>query len=228
MDTQVLVVDPAPIALRGYEALLRSEPDLTLSATVQTNAEALASLRASPPDLVVTELQLKEGGGLGLIRQLTAPAEGPEVLVVSHYDEIIFGRRALRAGARGYLEKEAPSDEVVRAIHTVKDGRFHLSDALQNVIMNSYTGRKSGTPTEDLTDRELEVFNKIAAGLSTREIADRLHISVKTVQTHRANVMEKLGIETKEKLIRYAVIWSLGRSDRKGEPPSRSPVEPEP
>ena len=222
MNTQILVVDPAPVALKGYEALLRSEPDLTLSDTAQTNPEALAFVRASRPDLVVTELQLEEGGGLGLVRQLTSRQEGPNVLVVSHLEEIVFGRRALQAGARGYLEKEATCDELLRAIRTVEDGRFYLSDALQNVVMNSYTGRRSGTSTEALTDRELEVFNEIAAGLSTREIADRLHISIKTVQTHRASVMDKLEIETKEKLIRYAVIWSLDRSARESKRPSRS------
>jgi DNA-binding NarL/FixJ family response regulator len=213
MDLQILAVDPAPIALRGYDALLRSEPGLTLSSTAQTNAEALASVRSSSVDLVITELRFEKGGGLGLVRQLAAPAKGHNVLVVSHLEETVFGRRALQAGARGYLEKKATGDALLEAIRTVGDGQFYLSDALQNVVMNSYTGRASGTSTEELTDRELEVFNKIAAGLTTREIADRLHISVKTVQTHRANIMNKLDIETKEKLIRYAVVWSFDHTN---------------
>lgn len=209
MKKRILAVDPHPLTLNGYDDLLKTEPDLELAGIAQNPTTALRLAREKSPDAVVTEFYFEKGGGLQLIKHLNTNTPEIGILVVSYFDDLLFVSRSIEAGAKGFLHKSSGSDNVVEALRSILDGGLYLSPPLQKIAAGSLTGNKSTTDLDALTDRELEVFNKIAAGLTTREMAERLHISVKTVQTHRANIMDKLGIDTKEKLVRRAVIWSL-------------------
>jgi DNA-binding NarL/FixJ family response regulator len=214
MPEQILIVDDHSIVRRGYRSLLAGTPDLEVVGEAGTGDKALSRLDAEPDlDLLITDLQLPGMSGLELIRRGTSRDPSLRVLAVSMYEEAIYGERALKAGAHGYVRKTGADASVVEAARTVLGGDYHLSDALQRRIVRRYARPgETGDPLSSLTDRELEVFEKIGLGLSTREIADRLFISIKTVQTHRKSIQKKLGIDTIEKLIRRAVISAIRAS----------------
>ena len=209
MNNRILAIDPHPITLKGYDSMLSDEPDLSLSKAVTTGAEGLAYVREHDVELALTELRFQEGGGFELVKQLDTAAPNLDVLIVSCCEATAFGSRTLQAGAQGYLQKDEATETLLEAIRTVLAGGVYLNSSLQEMTVRRYAEGNSGRALAPLTDRELEVFNAIGAGASTREIGEYLHISMKTVQTHRANIMEKLGFESKEKLIQYAAIWTL-------------------
>jgi len=212
---RVFLVEDHPIIRRGYRSLLDSEPNVTVVGEADTAEETLSALESDrPPDLVVVDLGLDGMSGLELIKRLTAEYAGIRILVVSMYEETLYGERALQAGAHGYVRKKEADAVIVDAIQSVLDGNYYLSDDLQRRVLSRYTGDGAGASVlKELSDRELEVFERIGRGLSTREIADDLHISMKTVQTHRSNIQEKLGIDTIEKLMRRAVLWTVRQSE---------------
>jgi DNA-binding NarL/FixJ family response regulator len=172
-----------------------------------------ASEAGTPPDLVVVDLGLEGMSGLELIKRLTRALPDLRILVVSMYEETLYGERALQAGAHGYVRKQKADAVIVDAVQSVLKGNYFLSADLQQRVVHRYTGDGRETSVlESLTDRELDIFERIGRGLSTREIAEDLHISMKTVQTHRSNIQEKLGVDTIEKLMRRAVLWTVRRS----------------
>jgi DNA-binding NarL/FixJ family response regulator len=212
---RIFIVEDHPIIRRGYRSLLDAEPNLQVVGEADTAEEALAYIDAAePPDLVVVDLGLDGMSGLELIKRLTSSHAGIRILVISMYEETLYGERALQAGAHGYVRKKEANTVIVDAIQDVLDGNYYLSEDLQRRVLRRYTGQKrqGETGLERLTDRELDVFERIGRGLSTREIAEELHISIKTVQTHRSNIQEKFGSDTVEKLMRRAVLWTIRRS----------------
>jgi len=212
---RIFIVEDHPIIRRGYRSLLDAEPNLRVVGEADTAEEALSSIDANqPPDLVVVDLGLDGMSGLELIKRLTSSHDGIRILVISMYEETLYGERALQAGAHGYVRKKEANTVIVDAIQDVLDGNYYLSEDLQRRVLSRYTGqnRQEGTGLEQLTDRELDVFERIGRGLSTREIAEDLHISIKTVQTHRSNIQEKFGTDTVEKLMRRAVLWTIRQS----------------
>jgi DNA-binding NarL/FixJ family response regulator len=208
-------VEDHPVMRRGYRSLLSKESDLEVVGESGTGEEALDAISDDdPPDLVVVDLGLEGMSGLELIKRLTTQWADVRILVVSMYEETLYGERALQAGAHGYVRKSEADDVIVDAIRSVLDGSFFLSDDLQKRVLQRYTGHgKDESILETLSDRELEVFERIGRGLSTREIAEELHISIKTVQTHRSNIKDKLGTETIEKLMRRAVLWTIQEAE---------------
>lgn len=212
---RIFVVEDHPIVRHGYRALFDSTRELNVIGEAGTAEEALSTLESVPvPDLLVVDLQLTGMSGLELIKRITASDSSIRILVVSVYEETLCGERTLQAGAHGYVGKWESGRVIIEAAKTVLAGRYYLSDRLERRVFSQYAGRGGRTegPIQRMTDRELEVFEKIGLGLSTREVADRLHISMRTVQTHRKSIQEKLGIDTIEKLMRKAVLWTDQKS----------------
>jgi DNA-binding NarL/FixJ family response regulator len=218
MSNRVFIVDDHPIVRRGYRSLLESASNLDVMGEAATGEAALSAVQeaseaGTPPDLVVVDLGLEGMSGLELIKRLTRALPDLRILVVSMYEETLYGERALQAGAHGYVRKQKADAVIVDAVQSVLKGNYFLSADLQQRVVHRYTGDGRETSVlESLTDRELDIFERIGRGLSTREIAEDLHISMKTVQTHRSNIQEKLGVDTIEKLMRRAVLWTVRRS----------------
>jgi DNA-binding NarL/FixJ family response regulator len=205
-----LLVDDHPFMRAGLGALIDRQPDLAVCGEAGNPAEAFAQLRDTKPDLVLTDLTMPGRSGLEFIKDLLAAAPALTVLVISMHDEAVYAERALRAGARGYIMKEAGGENLLAAIRQVLRGEVYVSPKMSARILENLSGarpRGSSSPIEKLTDREFEVFQLIGQGKSTRDIAAQLSLSPKTVDVHRANIKEKLGLQDATALIRHAVRW---------------------
>jgi DNA-binding NarL/FixJ family response regulator len=188
--------------------LIGHEPDLTVCCEAATAAEALKAIAACMPDVAVVDLSLKGSSGLELLKDIKVRYPRLPVLVLSMSDENVFAERALRAGARGYMMKEEAAEKVLEAIRCVMAGRVYLSEAMASRLLHQYVdGRTdaSSSPVDRLSDRELEVFQLIGRGLGTGEIARRLHLSPKTIETYRAHIKEKMRLETATELLQHAI-----------------------
>ena len=208
--TRILVVDDHPIVRQGLERLFESEPDLVVTAGCETSDEALQLIDRQEFDIVMLDIGLKKGSGLDLIGQIRARSEDLPILVLSMHQERFYAERVLRAGAQGYLMKQGDPSEVVPAVRRVLDGELYLSPTLSDELLRrAVDGKESGVAqTEQLSDREAEVVRLIGGGLSTREIAEELNLSVKTIESYRANVKRKLGLRSGSELARFAYDWS--------------------
>lgn len=207
---RVLLVDDHPFMRAGLAQLIDHQPDLMVCGEAGNPAEALQALAAAKPDLVLSDLTMPGRSGLEFIKDLRAAHEDLTILVVSMHDESVFAERALRAGARGYIMKEAGGENLLAAIRQVLRGEVYVSPRMSARILEGISGarpRASKSPIESLTDREFEVFQLIGQGKSTRDVAQQLHLSPKTVDVHRANIKEKLGLTDTTALIRHAVRW---------------------
>lgn len=206
----VLIVDDHPLVRAGLASRISLEPDLKIFGQASSEAEALDLIRDEQPDLAVIDVSLKGSNGLDLVRQIHNRFSAVRVLVISAFREAIYGERALRAGALGYLNKQESDDKLVEAIHTVLKGRRFVSHSMtQRLVSQALDGSPELNGVERLTDRELEVFRMIAEGHSSGMIANKLFISTHTVDTHRENIKRKLGTRNASELTRYAVQWLL-------------------
>jgi len=207
---RILIVDDHPIVRQGLKRLIDQHADLVVCAEAGDGHEALDAIRASKPDAAIVDIMLAEASGIELIKDIKARYPDVAILVLSYHDEVIYAERALRAGAAGYIMKDESAEELVNALCRVLSGAVYLSEGMASRMLTQLVGGASpaaGSPVERLTDRELEVFEMIGRGKSTREIAEALHLSVKTIESHRAHIKEKLGLETGTELVRYAVTW---------------------
>jgi len=207
---RVFIVDDHPVVCQGLARLLHCEGDLECSGEADNAADALQNLLASPPDLAVVDLMLKDSNGMDLIRQIRQHLPDTPVLVMSMHSDSFYVERVLRMGVRGYLCKEEASDQVLLAIRRVLGGDIYLSDAMSTRLIGKLVvdQRRPGLSSiERLTDREMEIFQLIGRGMVTRIIAAKLGLSVKTVETHRANIKGKLNIGTTTELLQRAVQW---------------------
>jgi DNA-binding NarL/FixJ family response regulator len=203
---RVLLVDDHPIVRHGLAAIIDDEPDLVVSGEASTFDEALTTLGKEVPDIVVSDISLGATSGLELIRTIKAAHPTLPILVVSIHDEAYYAERALRAGAAGYLTKQAAPETVVKAIRKVLEGGTWLSEETAARLWPEGAA-DARSPVEGLSDREMEVFDAIGRGLGTREIGEALKISIKTVETHRAHIKEKLGLKNATELIQAATRW---------------------
>jgi DNA-binding NarL/FixJ family response regulator len=204
------IVDDHPLLRLGLRTLLSRDPNLRIVAECGDGACALNCMRKHRPDAVVLDITLPGGtDGLELIKQMLSEAPNTAILVLSVHDENLYASRVLSAGARGYLMKDAPPEHFLGAIRTVLAGEISVSPALaQRLVRRAVDGRMAPMdPSKSLSDRELEVLFRIGRGQSSMEIAAALHISVKTVETHRAKLRRKLALRTGAELMRYAVAW---------------------
>lgn len=206
---RILIVDDHPLVRAGFKALIGNEPDLQVCGEAASFGEAMQLVEEASPNLVIVDLSLASGSGLELIKRLRARYPAIRQLVCSMHDESLFAERVLKAGANGYINKQEVTDHVVEAIRLVMDGGTYLSTHLTQRMLQSMTGGRPSSVV-DLTDRELEVFSLIGQGIGTSQIAEQLHLSVKTVETHREKIKKKLNLASASELARYAVQWSLG------------------
>jgi DNA-binding NarL/FixJ family response regulator len=207
---RVLLVDDHPFMRAGLGQLIDSQPDLVVGGEAGNPAEALQALARQRPDLILTDLTMPGRSGLEFIKDLRAAHPEIPILVVSMHDEAVYAERVLRAGARGYIMKEAGGENLLGAIRQVLRGEVYVSQKMSARILDDLSARRprgSNSPIERLTDREFEVFQLIGQGKGTREIAAELHLSPKTVDVHRSHVKEKLGLRDATALIRHAVRW---------------------
>lgn len=205
----VLLVDDHPLMLAGLGQLINRQPDLAVCGEAGSPAEAFAQLSRNP-DLVLTDLTMPGRGGIEFIKDIHAQQPGLAVLVVSMHDEVVYAERCLRAGARGYIMKESGSENLLVAIRRVLGGQTYVSPAMSERIIGNLSARRprgSDSPIQALSDREFEVFQLIGQGKSTREIAEALHLSSKTVDVHRGHIREKLELKDATALVRHAVRW---------------------
>ena len=208
---RVFLVDDHPITRYGLMQLLGREPDLQVCGEAGNAQQALAALDAVRPDLLLVDITMPGKSGLELVRDVRLLHPAVLVLVVSMHDETVYAERMLRAGARGYIMKDEGGEKLLEAIRQVLAGEVYVSKRMASAILNALapaaSANRQGTPAS-LSNRELEVFQLIGQGLSTRDIALRLHVSGKTVATHRAHMKEKLGLQTGPELIQQAVHWA--------------------
>lgn len=211
MKHRIYLVDDHPIMRRGFTSLINRERDMFVCGEAASAPAALAQFADATPDLAIVDISLGGMDGIELTKRLRAHHPDVRILVVSIRDEVLYAERALSAGAQGYIMKsEADGTLVVTTIRTILNGRVYLSETMRDRLLTQYFSErgKAGRPAiERLSDRELEVFELIGQGFSTRRIADALSISVKTVETHRMRIKPKLGLETGIELVRRAMQW---------------------
>jgi DNA-binding NarL/FixJ family response regulator len=207
---RIFIVDDQPVFREGLQHLINREADLAVCGEADEARAALAEIERVKPDLVLVDIGLPGRTGLELIKDLRVIHPELALLVVSMQDELLYAERVLRAGGRGYITKHAGAQELMKAIRRVLDGHLYVSDAISEMALKSLPGRRSrasGAVLDELTDREFEVFQLLGQGLTTREIGERLHMSGKTVETHRLHIRAKLDLRSGPELIKVAVRW---------------------
>ena len=213
---RVLLVEDHPVVRAGLKAVIDGEPDLIVCAEAEDVAGAEAAIVEARPDLAVVDLMLTRSSGLDLIKNLQTQTDPVPVLALSMHDESLFAERVLRAGAQGYIVKSQAMDEVLTAIRTVLNGEVYLSRKMASRFLRSAfqgASQSQDHPLAALSDRELEVFQLLGQGSGRREVAAALHLGVKTVETHRANIMAKLHLANATELMRYALYWATNSEE---------------
>lgn len=206
----VYIIDDHPLLVQGLSDLINAQPDLEVVGTSGDWTVALKHLQKNEPSIVVLDITLENSNGVEVLKNLKVHFPGLKVLMLSMHDENLYAMRSLKAGAAGYIMKAEATEKVVTAIRKILSGEVYLSDSMAKKMMSQLVGRRKdtgGSPLEDLSDRELEVFQMIGEGLTTRQIAEKLHLSVKTVETHRAHIKEKLNLTNSTELVQHAIHW---------------------
>ena len=206
---RVLIVDDHPVVRDGLTALILTQPDLEVCGEAEDTAGALALIEAARPDVAVIDISLKAGNGIDLIKRIAARHASVRTLVWSMYPENLYAERALRAGAQGYLNKAQATHHVLDAIRAILQGRVYVSGVIAEQLLQRVVGRKTEecSGIDSLSDRELEAFQFLGEGMTTESIAEKMHVSPKTVETFRCRIKEKLGISNLTELIQRAAQW---------------------
>jgi DNA-binding NarL/FixJ family response regulator len=214
MKRRIYIVEDHPVTREGFRALINRTADLEVVGEAASGPEALAGIEAARPDAALVDVTIGGSDGIELTKQLRAIYPDLQVLVISAHAEAVYAERALGAGARGYIMKQEPPEEILSAVRGVLDGDLHLSDAMRERLVGSYLSGSgpSTSPVADLTDRELEVFRHFGHGLSTVEVAEQMMVSPKTVETHRVHIKQKLGLKTTNEFVQRAALW-VARND---------------
>jgi DNA-binding NarL/FixJ family response regulator len=208
---RIIILDDHPMTREGLSGLLGREADLSICGQAGSVTQAHELVKKMKPDLVITDITLPDKSGMEFVREMKKIHPGVPVLVVSMHDEQIYAERLLQAGAVGYVMKSEDGGKLVEAVRWVLDGGIYVSRNLSESMLNHLAkrkGRQGQTPVAGLTEREFDVFQLIGQGLGTKAIAQRLHISGKTVETHRSNLRRKLKQETSAKLASHAARWA--------------------
>jgi DNA-binding NarL/FixJ family response regulator len=211
---KIFIVDDHPIVRKGLSQMINQETDLMVCGEADSAQHALESLKKFQPDLMIVDISLQGIDGIELIKIIKARYGNLPVLVVSMHDESLFAERALRVGARGYIMKQEAIEKMMEAIRKVLRGELYISEGVSANIVKRFIDGKAETnqsTIEILSDRELEVFQLIGQGIGTRQIADNLNVSVKTVESYRANIKEKLKLKNATELMKHAVHWVESR-----------------
>jgi DNA-binding NarL/FixJ family response regulator len=214
LTKRLLVVDDHPLYRHGLGRLLAEDGSFTICGEAETAQVALESMRRLDPDGAIVDISLPGTNGIELIKLMLAEQPRLPILVVSMHDESVYALRALRAGARGYVMKDETLSQLVDALHRVMDGGIYVSPRFSERLVFKVIqsgGNDIGSPVENLSDRELEVLELLGHGRSTRQIAGSLHLSVKTIETHRAHIKEKLRCKDAEEMVSFASEWVEAR-----------------
>jgi DNA-binding NarL/FixJ family response regulator len=207
---RIFLVDDHPVVLAGLTDMINGELDMVVSCEAKRPDVALSLVPKVAPDIVLTDLTMPGRGGIEFIKDLIALCPALLILVISMHDEDLFAERCLRAGARGYVMKEAGSEELLTAIRCVLGGEIYVSPGVSQGIMGKLSAtnsRGSKSPIQSLSDREFEVLQLVGRGQSNRQIAARLHLSRKTIDAHRSHIRKKLGLTDATALLRYSIRW---------------------
>jgi len=212
-STTILLVDDHPILRQGLTQLINQEADLRVCGEADEEHTAMEAIAALKPDMVIVDIALRDTSGIELIKKIRASNERLPILVLSMHDESLYTERALRAGANGYIMKQEAPDQVVKAIRRVLAGEIYVSEQigsrlLRKIVHGQPTAIES--PIDNLSDRELEVFRLIGRGYRTRQIAEMLRLSVKTVESYREHIKQKMGFRDATELLQHAIQWVQG------------------
>ncbi len=210
MAIRVFIVDDHPLVRQGLAQIIESQDDLELCGEAEDSMSAMRGIELKKPDAIIVDISLQGNNGLELIKNVKAIHEQIPILVFSMHDESIYAQRALRAGAKGYVMKKESSEKIVDAIRRIIKGEIYVSPRVADQVLHQIVNGPANaaiSPVDRLTDRELEVVQLIGRGLSTREIAESLNLSVKTIESHRAHVKEKLNLRNATELVQFSVQW---------------------
>jgi len=214
--TRILIVDDHPVVREGLASILDHEQDLQVCGQAEDAAGALKVIAETKPDIAIVDISLKQSDGIELTKTLKARYPDIAVIVLSVHDESVYAERVLLAGAKAYLMKDAVSEHIVTAIRRVLRGEIYVSDAVSNKFLHIIAGDKAGaakTAIDSLSDREFETFRLIGQGHKASQIAAQLHLSVKTIETYRTRIKEKIGLESAAQLLQYAILWSKNQNE---------------
>jgi DNA-binding NarL/FixJ family response regulator len=209
---RILVVDDHPIVRQGLALLINQEADMLVCGEAEEAMGAMHVLASAKPDVLIVDISLNGPDGLDLLKNVRTTHPTLPVLILSMHDESIYAERALRAGANGYIMKQEATEKVLVALRRILAGEIYVSDRLANKMLKHYiTGSGTLRPSSiaDLSDRELEVFRLIGEGHGTRQIAEELHLSVKTVESYQAHIKEKLSLRSARELMQHAIQWNM-------------------
>lgn len=214
---KIMLVDDHPMMRAGLAQFINKQPDMKICCEFGSAAAAFEAFGKFDPDLVLTDITMPGKGGIEFIKDLLATDPKLAILVVSMHDETVYAERVLRAGARGYIMKEAGGENFLAAIRQVLSGQVYVSPRISAKILDNLTARKprgSSSPIEKLSDREFEIFQLIGQGRGTRDIAKQLHLSPKTVEVHRGHIKEKLELKDAAALVHQAIRWFEAEGNR--------------
>ncbi|MCP4130018.1 MAG: response regulator transcription factor [bacterium] len=209
-EISVFLVEDHPIFRKGLAQIIDNEENLSVCGEAENYLDALDKIKKQKPDFIVVDITLKDSSGIDLVKDIKLFLPEARVLVLSMHDEKVYAERVLRAGAKGYLMKQEAPETVIMAINQVLEGKIYLSDEMSSRMLSKMVEGHSPleeSPGTILTDRELEIFTLIGRGSSTRDIAGQLHVSIKTVENHRAHIKEKLGLANSIELLQKATLW---------------------
>ena len=212
---RIMIVDDHPIVRQGLRRLMEAEPDLEVCGEAETAREAKSMIRELRPDGVIVDVSLAQGDGLELVKDARAHYPTLPLLVLSMHDEVIYAERMLSAGANGYIMKQTASDQFLVALRRVLEGGIYVSEIVGNSMIEKFAAGSayaSVNPVDGLSNRELQVLHMIGKGLSTRQTAEALNLSIKTIESHRQRIKRKLSLRTGSQLMQYAVNWYAGRA----------------
>jgi DNA-binding NarL/FixJ family response regulator len=208
----VLLVDDHPIVRQGLALLIEREVDLSVCGEADGAHTAFHAIETLQPDIVLLDISLNGPDGLEVLKEIRVKTGSLPVLILSMHDESIYAERAMRAGANGYIMKQEATEKVLIAIRRILQGDVYLSDRLTTTMLQQYVrggAHTKSSPLLNLTDRELEVFRLIGEGHGTRQIADELHLSVKTIESYQAHIKEKLALRNARELVQHAIEWTV-------------------
>jgi DNA-binding NarL/FixJ family response regulator len=226
---RVLIVDDHPIVRQGLRRIMENEDDLVVCGEAESVREARAAIKELSPDVMIVDISLKQGDGIELVRDVRAHHPQLPILVLSMHDETIYAERMLSAGANGYIMKLAASEQFLVSLRRVLDGGIYVSEAVGNNMIQKFAAGGayiSANPVDRLSNRELQVLHMIGKGMSTRETAASLNLSIKTVESHRQRIKRKLNLHTGTQLVQYAVNWFTGRDAGNSMPAQKETPEP--
>ena len=205
---RVLVIDDHPVFRAGLTALVNLETDLAVCGETHDAFQAMTALEKLQPDLVLLDMSLPGKGGLELLKDIRAFSPRTLVLIISMHDETLYAERVIRAGGRGYIMKQEGPEKIIHAIRRVLSGGISVSESISTQILDALSGAKSGASSvSTLTDREFEIYRLLGQGKEPHDIARVLHLSIKTVDTHRMHIRQKLGLRNATELIHHATRW---------------------